>query len=121
MRSSAPKRLIKEQDARAIDERARERDPLLLPAGKLLRLPPLEPGEPDELEGFGDAPANLAALHAAAAEAEANVLEDREVREERVGLKHGVHITLVRRQRRHVDAAELDPPFGRLLEAADHP
>ena len=65
--------------------------------------------------------AQVAPLHAAAPQPEGDVLEDREMREERVRLEDGVHVALVRRQRRHVDAAELDPPLGRLLEAADHP
>ena len=79
LRSSAPKGSIKEQETRGRLTSARASAiHLCAPPETLLRLPPLQPGEPDELEGFGDAPANLAALHAAAAEAEANVLEDQE-------------------------------------------
>src|SRR5712691_4647332 len=42
------------------------------------------------------------------------------MRKERVRLKHGVDVTLVRRQGSDVPVAELDPAGGRLLEAADH-
>src|SRR5581483_1768291 len=54
-------------------------------------------------------------------EAEGDVLEDRQVRKERVRLEDGVDVALVRRQRRDVSAAELDAAGRRLLETADHP
>ena len=114
-------RLVEEKHARPVHERPRERDPLLLPARELPRLAPLEPGKADELERFDDAAAEIALVHAATPETEGDVLEDREVREERIRLEDGVHVALVRRQWRNVDAAELDAPLGRLLEAADHP
>ena len=64
----------------------------------------LEPGEVDELEDLPHAAAQLLALHALAAHAEGDVLEDRQVREERVALEDGVDVALVRRQaRRHRD------------------
>ncbi len=62
-----------------------------------------------------------ASLDALAAEAEGDVLEDRQVREEGVVLEDGVDVALVRRQPGDVLALELDQPGRRLLEAADHP
>ena len=49
-------RLVEEQHPRPIDERARERDPLALPARQLAGLAPVEPVEPDHPERLGDAP-----------------------------------------------------------------
>ena len=43
-------RLVEEEHARMVDECAGERDALLLAAGELARLAPLEAREPDELE-----------------------------------------------------------------------
>ena len=114
-------RLVEEQHPRFVHERPGERDPLLLPARELARLALLHPGEAHEAEDLDHAAADVAAAHAPPAEPEGDVLEDREVREERIRLEDGVHVALVRRQRRNVDAAELDAPLGRLLEAADHP
>src|SRR6185437_5594499 len=112
-------RLVEQEHARAIHERACKCDPLLLPAGELPRLAPLEAGEADELEGLADPLPELATLDAAPAEPECDVLEDREVREQRIRLEDRVHVALVRRQRRDVDAPELDPALGRLFEASD--
>ena len=55
------------------------------------------------------------------AQAEGDVLEDREVREERVALEDRVDVAAVRRQAGHVLLAEVDRARSRLLEAADHP
>src|SRR5579884_2683175 len=109
-------RLVEEQHARLVDER----DALLLAARQLARLASLEPREADELQRLADAAPQIAALHLAPTEAERDVLEDRQVREERIRLEDGVHVALVRRQRRDITAAELDPPGRRLLEASDH-
>src|SRR5262249_60473005 len=98
-----------------------QREPLWPAAGQLPRLAPLQPGKADELEGLDHARPQLALLHSAASQPESHVLEDREVREERIRLEDGVHVALVRRQRGDVDPAQLDPSLGRLLEAADHP
>ena len=114
-------RLVQQQDARPVDERAGERDALLLPAGELPRLPPLGPGEPDDLEDLENASAHLVARHAPALEPERDVLEHVEVREEGVALEDRVDVALVRRQARHLPPAEVDDPFVRLLEPADHP
>ena len=46
-------RLVEEQHARVVDERAGERDALLLAAGELARLPVSPPREVDELEDLG--------------------------------------------------------------------
>ena len=120
LRSSAPA-LVEQQHARLVHERAREGDALLLAARELPRLALLEPREADELEDREHAAAHVALAHAPAAEAEGDVLEDAQVREERVRLEDGVHVALVRRLAADRLVAEVDRPLGRLLEAADHP
>ena len=49
-----------------------------------------------------------------------DVLEDRQVREERVALEDRVHVALVRRKAGDGPVAEVDDAIVRLLEAADH-
>ena len=82
-------RFVEEQQPRFGGERARERDPLRLPARERARLLARErrPGRP---RSSAAAPrrARGAAPGAAAAEAERDVLEHREVREEQVVLEH---------------------------------
>ena len=112
-------RLVQQQHRRTVDDRPRQRDPLLLPARELGRLAPGHPGQLDQLEGR----LHLA-LHRLAAtttQAERDVLEDVEVREERVVLEDGVHRPLVRLGVRDVLVPDPDDALGRLLEAGDHP
>ena len=52
---------------------------------------------------------------------ERDVVEDRQVREQRVLLEDRVHRALVRPQRRDVAAVHLDDALGRLDEPGDHP
>src|SRR5439155_24340673 len=114
-------RLVEEEHARLADEGPGERHPLPLPARELPRLAILEPFQLDEAQHLEHTPADRAALHALAPEPERDVLEDREVREERVALEDRVDVTPVRRQPRHVAVAEQDRPLARLLEPPDHP
>src|SRR5262249_20298204 len=54
-------------------------------------------------------------------QAKRDILEDREVREERVALENRVYVALVGRRAADLAVPEIDPAGGRLLEAADHP
>ena len=65
-------------------------------------------------------PFSSCAALALAAQPEGDVLEDRQVREERVALEDGVDVALVRRQSGDCAVAEVDRSRARLLEAADH-
>ena len=51
---------------------------------------------------------------------EDDVLPNREMRIERIVLKHHAHSAFFRRQRRHVLIPEKDLATGRLFQAADH-
>jgi hypothetical protein len=113
--------LVEQQHGRAVDERAGERDALLLAAGELARLALRLGREADALELLADAAADLGARDALALEPEGDVLLHREVGEERVALEDRVRRPLERRQPGDVDAVDEDAPLGRLLEAGDHP
>ena len=83
-------------------------------------LRPPYPVEADDAEHLLDLTLQLGAALALAAQPEGDVLEDRQVREERVALEDGVDVALVRRQSGDRAVAEVDRPRARLLEAADH-
>ena len=114
-------RLVEQQGPRAVDERAGERDALLLAAGELGGLALAEPAELDELERLADALAHLGLGDLLALEPEADVAARRQVREQRVGLEDRVDVALVGRLVGDLVAAEVDAARGRVLEAADHP
>src|SRR4029077_4808522 len=97
-RAGGPERLVEEQPPRLADQGPGERDALLLAARELPRLPAAEPREPDQVEHLLDPGPELRTGRALAAKPEGDVLEDREMREERVALEDGVHVPLVRRQ-----------------------
>src|SRR5690242_9617959 len=72
-------------------------------------------------ESCGGLPAAVGLLDAALLEAERDVVDDVEVREQRVLLEDRVDLPLVRRHPDHRIAADQDLALGRLLEPRDHP
>ena len=113
-------RLVEQQQLGLRDEGARQRDALSLTAGELVRLALCERPELDHVEHLVDAPGDLRLGHAQLLEAERDVLLDRHVREERIGLEHHVHGLLVRRHVGHVHAVDEDLAGRRPLEAGQH-
>ena len=69
-------RLVEQHDGGLEHERARQRDALLLAAGELRGLAPLQAGELHQLDGLGDAPARLAPVDTGALEPERDVVGD---------------------------------------------
>ena len=120
-RSRAPSGSSSSSTDGSVDERPGERDALRLAARQLGRLAPLVAGQLDELEHVGDPGPDLGVVDLRAAQAEGDVLVDRQVREERVVLEDRVDVALVGRQPGDVLALQLDQARGRRLEAADHP
>ena len=114
-------RLVEQQHLRPVHERAGERDALLLAAGELARPAPAEAFEPDQPQHLVDPALHVRLVDALAPQPEGDVVEDREVREERVALEDGVDVAPVGRQPDDVAVAEVDRALVRLLEAADHP
>ena len=115
-------RLVEEEDARVVDQRPREGDALLLPAGELARLAPLVAGQLDELEHLAHAlRLTSASADLPPAQAEGDVLEDVQMREEGVVLEDGVDVALERAGVPVTSARRGGscPAVG-MLEAADH-
>ena len=113
-------RLVEQQHGRVQDQRARQRDALLLPARELAGPALLEPGQSHQLQSGGDPVFRLLLGRALVPQAEGDVLLHGQVGEEGVVLEHGVDVALVRWRLRHVDAVEQDLALGRFLEAGDH-
>jgi hypothetical protein len=113
-------RLIEQQQLRFLDERASERDALPLAARELVRLALRIGAELDELEHLADALRQLGVRDLVLPEPEGDVLLDGHVREQRIRLEHHVDGPLVRRNRSHVDAVDVDPARGRTLEPGEH-
>ncbi len=103
-------RLVEQQQLRALDQRARERDALLLAARELVGLALRERPELHQRQHLRDALADLRRRHALLLQPVGDVLLDRHVREQRVGLEHQVDRPLVGRHVGHVDAVDEDPP-----------
>jgi hypothetical protein len=111
-------RFVQEQHLGRVDQRPGDGDALLLAAGELVRLLAGLLPQLDELQHLLDL--LLHRLDAAPAQAEGDVLEDVEVREEGVGLEDGVHRPLVGRQPGDLLVTEVHGARGGLLQAGDH-
>ena len=110
--------LVGEQHLRAVHERARERDALLLAAAELVREPLLLALETDEPERLGDGLLDEAAGRADHLERERHVLEDGLRRQQPEVLEHGADVPAeVRhpavRERAQVAAEHDDPARAR--------
>ena len=114
-------RLVEQERSRPVDERACERDTLLLAAGELARAATLQPFELDDPQHLVDAIFVLSLWNVLHLEPERDVVVDRHVREQGVLLEDHVDRSAVRGQRCAVLALQQDPPFVRHLEPGDHP
>ena len=112
-------RLVEQVGVGTTHERAREGDPLPLPAGELVR-PALEQlADPDERRGLGDALAHLRLRRLTDDEPEADVLARRQMREERVALEHHRDVPGGGADVRDVASADRDRARVDGLEAGD--
>jgi hypothetical protein len=85
-----------------------------------VRLALVQPVEFHDADHLGDALADVLAGQPFLLQPERDVLLDRHVREQRVGLEHHVHRPLVGRHALHVLAVDEDAPVGRHLEPGEH-
>ncbi len=114
-------RLVHQQQLRLVDQRAGQRDALLLAAGQLAGPPLGEAVELHQAQGIERRVASTSALaRRRTREREGHVLGDAHVREQGVALEHHADVALVRRQAGHRAAVEQDLAAGRVLEAGDH-
>ena len=112
--------LVEQQDARAIDECACDRDALLLTARHLSRAALGELGHLHHVERFGDARGDLRFCDTLLPQTVSDVFCHGHVREERVVLKDGVDIALVGRHALHELTRDTYEPLVGLLEAREH-
>ena len=110
---------IEQQHLRPIGQGAGKRHALLLAAGHLIDLPPLEPVEFHEAEHFGHPAPDLVPGDALHLEAEGDILPHRHMGEQGIGLEYRVDRPAEGRQMLDPLAVEEDFPFGRLLEPRD--
>ena len=113
-------RLVEQEQPRPLGERARQRHPLALAAGQLVRPAAPEAVELDQRQHLVDTGVDLGPRQRLLLEAERDVAGNRQMREQRIALEHHVDRPPVRRQAGDVLAAEQDAAFTRLLEAREH-
>src|SRR5512145_23369 len=106
-----------------VDERARKRHTLLLPAGQLPGPSTAEPGQAHQIEGLLDPTGDLrpGGARRALAQAVADILRHIEMGEERVVLEYHVHGPPERRDPDHGSTADQHIARAGLLEAGDQP
>ena len=115
-------RLVEQQHARLVDQCPRQRDALLLPAGKLVDLSLAIGAQMHHLQRLADAPADLAAVDARPRllQSVGDVALHVEMGKQRVALEDHVYRPPVGRHARHGHAVHQHLAAGRLLETADH-
>ena len=113
-------RLVEQQHARALDQRARQRHALALAARQFVRLarPRFSSFTSASMSATRSAISRLG--QAFLLEAEGDIVLDGEMRKQRVALEHHVDRPPIGRHLREIDAVEQDAAGIRLVEAGDH-
>ena len=101
-------RLVEQQHTRVHGQRTGQGHALLLAAGHLLRVLFRLVGKSDQFQFLHGLAAAFRTVHASDFKAEFHVLQRGHVREQRVGLEHHGHVTLVDGHAGHVLAADED-------------
>ena len=112
-------RLVEQQHLGLQHQRARDRDPLLLPARQLAGQAVVEAGEAEQGEPLARG-GHALARGLRHPQSVADVLQHGHVRKQGVGLEHHAHVASVAGEAGDVVAADEDLPAGRHLEAGDH-
>ena len=116
-------RLVQQQHARPLHQRARDGDALLLSAGELAGLAIHQLIDLDELRRlkrlFPHRFLGEPVLALEVFQREQDVLQNGQVRIERIALENEAHAALFRRQRGHIVIPKEDFAAGRLLQAAE--
>ena len=115
-------RLVEKQHGGLVDQRAGQRDALLLAAGKFMDLAAAVAGQPHHRQRVAGLAADLARRQPRPdlAQPVGDIVLDIEMREKRIVLEHHVDRPAIGRDADHVPAADQHLAFARLLEAADH-
>ena len=114
-------RLVEQKQAGRHGDRSGDGDPLLLSAGQLSGILAGFPGEADHVEQLGDLLGDVPLPAPLALEAIGHVVEDGEVGEQGIGLKHDAVVAPPGRQRRYLVSVLVDEAAGLALEAGDNP
>ncbi len=114
-------RLVEQQGAREVDQRARQRHALALSPGQRGGPARGTIGEAHDLQHRAHTVLDLGARQALRARTERNVVEHGQMREQRVVLKDRVDVAPVGRHAGHIDAVQPDVAATRLVEPADEP
>ena len=112
-------RLVQQQQSRRCGQGAGQGDALLLAAGQLGGVLGALVRHADQLQQLVDAGGDVRLGHLAVLQAVGDVLEDREVGEQRVGLEDDAEIPFRRRQVRDIPARLLDAAVGLDVEPRD--
>ena len=112
-------RLVQQQHLGMIGQRARQGDPLLLPAGELGGAPSAQPRHLDQGQHLLDDAADLLLGRAPHLQSEGDVLRHRHMGEQGIALEDGIDRPLIGRQMLDRAALEQDLAGARLLEAGD--
>jgi hypothetical protein len=114
-------RLVHQQHGRLHHDRAGDRDPLALPAGQLRRVAAQQLAELDQVGGPLHPLPHPGPVDLAHAQAEGDVVEHGQVREDRVALEHHRQVALARRQVGDVGVADAHPAAVGVLQAGQQP
>ncbi|MCY1301652.1 hypothetical protein D9M70_512770 [compost metagenome] len=114
-------RLVEQQNLRPFYQRPGERHALALATGKLRRLAIKQRRQLQLLRNLVDALPDFALGKAVLLQSEGDVLADRQVRKQRIGLEHHVGRPPVRRNIGDIGPFQPDGAGCRRLEAGDHP
>ena len=112
-------RFVEQEDFRLVDDGAADGDALALAAGKCLGLALEQRFELEDSGGVLDEAVDLGLGLLRHLQAEGDVVVDRHVRVERVGLEHHRHTPVGRFQVSHVPAADADLALGDVFEPGD--
>ena len=122
LRVEVRERLVHQERLRLADDRPTHRDPLSLTARESSRLALQELVEPEHVGRSLHALVDLVLRHALPeAQSERDVLEDGEVRVERVALEHHRDVAIARRNVVDDPLADPEDAFRDVLETRDHP
>ena len=114
-------RLVHEDESRVEDERARQRDPLLLPARELRRQPLLEALPADTMATARSTRSAISSRPTPThLQRKGDVLGDAHMRKQGIVLEHDADVAPVRRHARDRPAVEQDLPRRRGLEPGQH-
>ena len=115
-----PQRFVQQHHLRFVDDGAGKGDSLLLPAGNLRGFARGQRLDFDRSHHSFHPAIDFGGGQLSHSQSKSDIVEDVEMREQGVGLEHGIDRPLVRRHVPHVRVADADRSFVRQIESGDH-